>query len=105
MAPQITLNELGTAFVRGVAAVLANKLMISMRRHHYGHEHEQIDSDTLTTVHFRGPTESVSRSTTDIEASASAMYLADAENVANADARRQYSREYDGQGFSESVGF
>ena len=36
-----------------VSAVFANRLMISIRRHYYGHEHDVgILGDTLSTVRF-----------------------------------------------------
>ena len=49
---QTSLDELGTGLATSVSTVLVNRLMISVRRHYYGHEHD-MDELTSKTTGFR----------------------------------------------------
>ena len=51
MAHQTTLNELATGMATSISTVCANRMMISVRRRYYGHEHD-LDDSTLASVNF-----------------------------------------------------
>lgn len=53
---QITLDELGTGYAFTVSAVLANRLLITVREKYYYYHGELEDWDTFTSMRFQsGP--------------------------------------------------
>ena len=106
------LDELGTSFARGISAVLANRLMISVRRHYYGHEHDQTIESASTTMRFESaPSQAAAEtdtSATEVEfgasASSGATITFDSANPTES-ASGTYGDNNDRRGFSERVGF
>ena len=50
---QASLNELGTALATSISTIFADRLMISVRRHYFGHEH-RLSEPIIHAVRFKG---------------------------------------------------
>ena len=100
---QVTLDDLATGFAGGISAVLANRLMISIRRYYYTREPAQVDS-APTAVRFRS---TITENTTDVSTSTREIEVLDSavSTVDGADDASVHEDEYEGQGFSERAGF
>ena len=100
---QVALDELGTGLATCISTVLANRLMISVRRHYYGHEHDLADP-TMDTMAFKSrhtrTTKSITTTTTD---GPGTMTFADSE-IAETTVLEE-GGEYEMQDFSERRGF
>ena len=107
---QVTLDELGGGFARSISAVLANRLMISVRRHYYGHEHDQKEATTMaSTVEFQSA-HTRATGTGDVMADLEADPSDATEATANVSDTTQAASvggddEYEMQNFSERAGF
>lgn len=102
---QVTLDELGTGLAKSISAVLANKLLISVRRHYYGHEHELFDPTTNvsgTGMQFRSGRVPA---TTGNATTSGATFMFGYSGVAEPMFREDGSDEYEMRDFSEKTGF
>ena len=101
------MDELGTGIASSVSAVFANRLMISVRRHYFGHEHDFAESadTTINTIGSRGiHVHTVKTRTTTFIGSTGSATLCDPGTVALT-VRREGGEEYEMTDFSEKTGF
>lgn len=98
--PQITLDEFGTGFAFTVSAVLANRLLISVREKYYAAHGEHSEWDTFTSMHFRTATRPQ-----ECETGAASSYGGVTTFGALSESEDREVDEYEMDNFSERRGF